>query len=272
MNTDNERRNYHEWPHGTAEKINNWALEQLGFELETWQLDFMRQFEAPKLRTMAEINWDDDVHPYMEAVTVSGRRHIMLTPMGETAVSEITILVAEPDHGLPVLVPAEGLTPTGRYARLTLPPAEDTPEPAPEQGSNCLETLNSSIRPGILKPDPRPDEAWLVGNLNAPHEQFNVIYGFGEYAHDFQGNDWKVTDLIPLSRLVPESELHNLRRALRKQVGWWEEEVQLLEVAIRAEAARKSTSRPISPAEIAAGQIRSSIDAINRILAGETND
>lgn len=75
----------------------------------------------PKPRTMADAEWDDNFHPYMEALTVSGRRHILLAPMGDTEVSENTILVAEHDGGVPVLVPAKYLFPTGRYARLSMP-------------------------------------------------------------------------------------------------------------------------------------------------------
>ena len=78
----------------------------------------------PVPRTMADTEWDDNFHPYMEALTVSGRRHILLAPMGYTEVSENTILVAEHDGGMPVLVPAKYLFPTGRYARLSMP--EDT--------------------------------------------------------------------------------------------------------------------------------------------------
>lgn len=78
----------------------------------------------PVPRTMADTEWDDNFHPYMEALTVSGRRHILLAPMGYTEVSENTILVAEHDGGVPVLVPAKYLFPTGRYARLSMP--EDT--------------------------------------------------------------------------------------------------------------------------------------------------
>lgn len=81
---------------------------------------------TPQPRTLADTKWDDNVHPYMEAVTVSGRRHILLAPMGDTAVSENTILVAEHDGGMPVLVPAEDLSPTGRYARLSLPEDQAT--------------------------------------------------------------------------------------------------------------------------------------------------
>ena len=75
----------------------------------------------PKPRTMADTEWDDNFHPYMEALTVSGRRHILLAPMYSTEVSEKTILVAEHDGGVPVLVPAKYLFPTGRYARLSMP-------------------------------------------------------------------------------------------------------------------------------------------------------
>ena len=86
-------------------------------------------------RTLADTEWDDNVHPYMEAVTVSGRRHILLAPMGDTSVSGNTILVADHDGGIPVLVPADGLFPTGRYARLSLPEEQATEEtPEVEEG------------------------------------------------------------------------------------------------------------------------------------------
>lgn len=94
--------------------------------LATLENDFL----IPQPRTLADTGWDDNVHPYMEAVTISGRRHILLAPMGYTAVSENTILVAEHGGGVPVLVPAEALSPTGRYALLSLPDEEGGPEPA----------------------------------------------------------------------------------------------------------------------------------------------
>ena len=90
---------------------------------------------APQARSLADTKWDDNVHPYMEAVTVSGRRHILLAPMGDTSVSGNTILVADHDGGIPVLVPADGLFPTGRYARLSLPEEQATEEtPEVEEG------------------------------------------------------------------------------------------------------------------------------------------
>lgn len=92
-------------------------------KLRTWAKRL--RASLPKPRTMADTEWDDNFHPYMEATTVSGRRHILLAPMGDTEVSENTILVAEHDGGMPVLVPAEHLFPTGRYARLSMP--EDHP-------------------------------------------------------------------------------------------------------------------------------------------------
>lgn len=36
-----------EWPAGTADKMNEWAESQLGFSLEPWQMDWLRQMEAP---------------------------------------------------------------------------------------------------------------------------------------------------------------------------------------------------------------------------------
>lgn len=178
------------------------------------------------------------------------------------------------------ILPLDELTPRPDLPPMVWPTSEpvqeDTPEPAPEQESNYLTTLNSSLRPGVLKPDPKPGEAWLVGYIIAPHEQFNVLYGFDNYAYDFQGNEWKIEDLIPLSRLVPESGIHKLRRELQKQVTRWEDEIKILEASIRVEAeieAEKGRKRQfLSPADIAAGHIRSCVNAINRILAGETDD
>lgn len=90
---------------------------------DDYDVEFYNRLRAllPKPRTMADTEWDDNVHPYMEAVTVSGRRHILLAPMYNTEVSGNTILVAEHNGGIPVLVPASGLFPTGRYARLSMP-------------------------------------------------------------------------------------------------------------------------------------------------------
>lgn len=95
-------------------------------KLRTWAKRLRASLPPP--RTMADTEWDDDVHPYMEAVTVSGRRHILLAPMGDTEVSENTILVAEHDGGMPVLVSAKYLFPTGRYARLSMPEDHPTTE------------------------------------------------------------------------------------------------------------------------------------------------
>lgn len=37
-----------EWPAGTADKMNEWAESQLGFSLEPWQMDWLRQMEEVK--------------------------------------------------------------------------------------------------------------------------------------------------------------------------------------------------------------------------------
>lgn len=105
-----------------AEKLREVIEEYDSWESGAFVDDLRALLPGTQPRTLADTKWDDNVHPYMEAVTASGRRHILLAPMGNTSVSENTILVAEHDGGVPVLVPAENLSPTGRYARLFLPP------------------------------------------------------------------------------------------------------------------------------------------------------
>lgn len=166
-------------------------------------VDMMRNLlPVPKPRTLADVKWDDEEHTYMEALTISGRRHILLAPMGNTAVSENTILVAGHDGGVPFLVPAEGLIPTGRYARLTLPdeedsePVEDTPEP-------------ERTRPE----DVAVDEPWqveangkaAVGYRNDPEGRicWSVMYR-DSVDHDFLRD----SDVTLIARLVPEATEH----------------------------------------------------------------
>lgn len=62
---------------------------------------------------MGEVTWDDETHYLGEAESATGRRYIMLCPMGHTSVSESSILITTGPE-LPQIVPADMLTPTGR--------------------------------------------------------------------------------------------------------------------------------------------------------------
>lgn len=166
----------------------------------------------PAPRTMEEIEWDDEEHPYMEAVTVSGRRLILLAPMGNTAVSENTILVAEPDGGVPVLVPAEGLSPTGRYARLSLPDdVKQVMEESVEDYKAGRFVDFDTTEPATPRPEDVPvGEAWqveidgraAVGYRNDPHDgiPWTAVY------RDTAEHDWLFDSEVALvTRLVPET-------------------------------------------------------------------
>lgn len=159
-------------------------------------VDMMRNLlPVPKPRTLADVKWDDEEHTYMEALTISGRRHILLAPMGNTAVSENTILVAGHDGGVPFLVPAEGLFPTGRYARLALPD-EDTPEP---------ERTRPEDVPVGEPWQVEVDGLAAIGYRNDPNHSLGWSVVYRDVAnHDFLRD----SDVTLIARLVPEPAEH----------------------------------------------------------------
>lgn len=84
--TTNDLDQAREWPAGTADKMNEWAESQLGFSLEPWQMDRLRQWEAPQPRTLADMTIEErEACQWMQA-DYDGAR-VVLTKVTDEVVS-----------------------------------------------------------------------------------------------------------------------------------------------------------------------------------------